>query len=244
MLATVELLLALPTFVALRVVTAPYGRHARRGWGPSLPARVGWLVMESPAPLVFAAVYLVGERRDGAVPLAFLALWQLHYLHRAFVYPLLLDRAASRMPVPVLAMAIAFNVLNGYLNARWVSEGGHYPLAWFGDPRFVIGVVLFAVGLGLNVASDAALRRLRSAGDGGYRVPRGGAFEWVSCPNYLGEILEWTGWALATWSLPGLAFAVYTSANLVPRALAHHAWYRARFPGYPSRRRALVPLVL
>ena len=70
------------------------------------------------------------------------------------------------------------------------------------------------------------------------------AFEWVSCPNYLGEMTEWAGWALATWSLPGLAFAAYTAANLAPRALAHHDWYRERFPDYPPRRRALIPYLL
>jgi len=62
--------------------------------------------------------------------------------------------------------------------------------------------------------------------------------------DYLGEIVEWTGWAVATWSLAGLAFALYTAANLAPRALSHHAWYRARFPEYPPSRRALVPFLL
>ena len=49
---------------------------------------------------------------------------------------------------------------------------------------------------------------------------------------------------LATWSVAGLAFALYTAANLAPRAVANHAWYRERFPDYPARRRALVPYVL
>ena len=52
-------------------------------------------------------------------------------------------------------------------------------------------------------------------------------------PNYLGEIVEWTGWALATWSLAGLAFAVYTAANLAPRAVANHDWYLSTFDDYP-----------
>ncbi|MXZ72004.1 MAG: hypothetical protein F4Z04_10970 [Acidobacteria bacterium] len=80
----------------------------------------------------------------------------------------------------------------------------------------------------------------RVGGDGA----SGGAFRYVSCPNYLGELLEWFGWALATWSLGGLAFFTYTAANLVPRALSHHRWYRERFADYPAGRKAVIPGVL
>ncbi len=242
-LVLVELALAAITFVALRFVTAPYGRHVRPGWGPTLPARLGWLLMESPAALLFAALYALGARRAGAAPLALFALWELHYVYRAFVYPLRL-RGRRPMPLAVALLAIAFNVLNAYVNAPWVSTFGDYPPRWLADPRFVAGAALFLAGLALHVSSDRALRRLRAPEGTGYAIPQGGAFEWVSCPNYLGELVEWSGWALATWSLAGLAFALYTAANLAPRALAHHAWYRARFPDYPPGRRALVPFLL
>ncbi len=148
------------------------------------------------------------------------------------------------MPLAVALLGAAFNVLNAYVNAPQVAAFGAYPARWLLDPRFLAGATLFLGGLALNVSSDEALRALRAPGESGYRVPRGGAFEWVSCPNYLGEMLEWSGWALATWSLAGLAFALYTAANLAPRALAHHAWYRRTFPEYPRGRRAVVPFVL
>jgi hypothetical protein len=84
---------------------------------------------------------------------------------------------------------------------------------------------------------------LRRPGETGYRVPRGWLFERVSCPNYFGEILEWFGYALASWSLAGLAFALFTAANIGPRAFAHHRWYHRTFPGYPPQRKALIPFV-
>ena len=62
--------------------------------------------------------------------------------------------------------------------------------------------------------------------------------------DYLGEILEWAGWALATWSLAGSDFAVFTLANLLPRALANHGWYQKEFADYTSSRRALIPYLL
>jgi protein-S-isoprenylcysteine O-methyltransferase Ste14 len=66
-------------------------------------------------------------------------------------------------------------------------------------------------------------------------------YRWISCPNYFGEIVEWIGWAIATWSLAGLAFALWTAANLAPRARSHHQWYRESFADYPQERKALVP---
>jgi protein-S-isoprenylcysteine O-methyltransferase Ste14 len=116
-----------------------------------------------------------------------------------------------------------------------------YPNAWLRDPRFIAGVVSFVVGMTINLDADRRLFALRAPGETGYRIPRGGLYELVSSPNYFGEIVEWSGWALASFSLGGLAFAVFTFANLAPRAIANHAWYRERFPDYPPERRALVP---
>jgi steroid 5-alpha reductase family enzyme len=102
---------------------------------------------------------------------------------------------------------------------------------------------LFVAGFIVNRWADLALRSLRKPGETGYRIPYGGLFRHVSCPNYLGEVVEWCGWALATWSLPGLAFAVWTFANLAPRARAHHAWYHSNFEDYPAERKALIPWI-
>jgi 3-oxo-5-alpha-steroid 4-dehydrogenase 1 len=242
-LVLLELVLAALTFVGLLFVVAPYGRHGRAGWGPTVPARVGWLVMESPAALLFLAVYATGSHRAEVVPLLLLALWQNHYLQRAFIYPFLM-RGGARMPVSLMLLAIVFNVLNAYINARWVSDLGTYPLSWLTDPRFLAGAALFLCGLGLNLSADRTLRLLRRPGGSGYRIPQGAVYRLVSCPNYLGEIIEWIGWALATWSPSGLAFALYTIANLAPRAVSNHLWYRENFSDYPPRRRALIPYIL
>ena len=238
-----EIALALVTFSALCFIVAPYGRHGRSGWGPTVSARLGWLVMETPASALFLALYLFGDQRFDAVPLVLLGLWQLHYVQRAFIYPFLM-RDGARMPASVVLMAIAFNVLNAYVNARWISALGHYATSWLTDPRFLAGAVVFLSGLVLNLYSDRILRGLRKPGESGYQVPNGGAYRWVSSPNYLGEIIEWTGWAMVTWSLAGLSFALYTFANLAPRAVANHQWYLSNFGDYPESRKALVPYLI
>ena len=240
-LIALEFALAGVTFVALRFITAPYGRFRRPGWGPTVPARLGWIVMESPSALLFAIVFALGPHRAGLVPLVFLAMWELHYGYRSFVYPLLMR--GGEMPLFVACLGLLFNLLNAPINAYWVVSVGQYPTGWLTDPRFLVGVVLFGAGFAVNVTADRTLRRLRGPGETGYKVPTGGLYRYISSPNYFGEIVEWCGWALATWSPAGLAFAVYTFANLAPRGIDHHAWYRKRFPDYPPERRALIPFV-
>ena len=140
-------------------------------------------------------------------------------------------------------IALLFNLPNAYLNARWLSHFGNYSLEWLWDPRFLAGTALFFGGMAVNWQADRILRELRKPGESGYKIPVGGLYGLVSCPNYLGEIIEWTGWAIATWSLPGLMFALYTAANLVPRARANHQWYRQTFNDYPKSRKAVLPLI-
>ncbi len=230
------------TFPYLLRKTAPYGRHyAGAGWGPHIPSRLGWVVMELPAVAVFLLVYFSGNGAWLTVPLLFLAMWQVHYLNRTFVYPLRLRESGRKTPVLIVALSFLFNTINAYINARFISEFGRYDLTWLGDPRFLIGAGIFLAGMVLNLHADNILLRLRRPGETGYAVPQGGAFRYVSCPNYLGEILEWAGWAVATWSLSGLAFLLFTAANLIPRARSNHRWYLETFDGYPARRKALIP---
>lgn len=228
--------------VLLFFVTAPYGRHLRRGWGPTVASRLGWILMEAPSPLVFAALFLLGDRTADPVNCAFLALWLTHYVYRAFLFPLGLHERGKRMPMAVVSFGALFNLGNAYLNGRWLNLfGPAYGPGWFADPRFIFGTALFLVGFAVHARADRTLVGLRAPGETGYKIPRGGLFRWVFCPNYLGELVQWGGWALATWSLAGLAFFLWTAANLVPRARSNHRWYREKFPDYPPERRALVP---
>lgn len=43
---------------------------------------------------------------------------------------------------------------------------------------------------------------------------QGGMFEYVSGANFFGEIVEWAGFAIAAWSLPAAAFALFTFFNI------------------------------
>jgi 3-oxo-5-alpha-steroid 4-dehydrogenase 1 len=228
-------------FIALFFIAAPYGRHVRKGWGYAVGNRLGWVLMEAPAPVTFAVCFLLGVK-TGITGIVLLILWEAHYLHRAFIYPFSLRGAARRMPLSVVGFGFLFNLMNGYLNGRYIyTLSGGYGVHWLSDPRFIVGVILFITGFVINRQADQVLKGLRRPGESGYKISYSRLFRRVSSPNYLGEITIWTGWAIATWSLPGLVFAFWTVANLLPRARANHAWYKANFPDYPPERKALLP---
>jgi 3-oxo-5-alpha-steroid 4-dehydrogenase 1 len=229
-------------FIALFFVAAPYGRHLVRGYGRTIANRSGWIIMEAPAPIAMAVCFALGWSQVSGPGMAFFLLWQAHYLHRAFLYPLQRKDGKKSMPLLVVSLGFIFNSVNGYLNSRYLFNfSGGYPDSWLSDPRFILGIIFFIIGFVINRQSDGILSTLRRPGESGYKLTQRGLYRWVSCPNYLGEIILWSGWALATWSMAGLSFAVWTAANLIPRARAHHAWDRKNLPGYPSGRKALLP---
>ena len=236
--------LTVATILFTTFIAAPYGRHEREGWGPTIPAKVGWVGMELPSVVMAVVGFVLGANAGATVPQILLGVWLLHYLQRTFVFPFLMRGTGKRMPLILAAVAFAYTGFNAWINLDHVSNVGHYPTAWLMDPRFLGGMALFLAGYVINLRSDHILRTLRKPGESGYKIPQGFLFKYVSSPNYLGEMMEWFGWALMTWSLPGLFFALYTIANLGPRALTNHRWYQDTFDDYPPERKALIPGIL
>jgi protein-S-isoprenylcysteine O-methyltransferase Ste14 len=236
----IQFLLCPLVLLSLLQVTAPYGRHHRPGWGPTLPNRAAWVIMELPALLVISLLVFVSPVLDQPqtwIPLCF---WLFHYSYRTFIFPALMQPSDKTFPVLLVLFAIAFNTLNGYNNAGALVQAGilNTPVM---SLHFIAGAMIFLAGFAIHFQADATIRRLRKPGEAAYRIPRGGLFRWVSSPHYLGEIIEWTGWAIMTWSLAGVAFALFTFCNLAPRAISNHRWYRERFADYPAERRILIP---
>jgi 3-oxo-5-alpha-steroid 4-dehydrogenase 1 len=243
MVAWVAVALAVVPYLLLR--PAPYGRHGRPGWGPTVRARLAWVLMELPSPSLMVTMFCLGDRQNNAAAVAFLCLWLGHYIYRTFIFAFLLPTSSRPMPLAVMASGALFNVVNGGMNGRWLFFLSQPRTTdWLTSGYFLIGAALFFVGFSIHVLADRELRRVRRESAGRYGVPQGRLFRLVSCPNYLGELVEWSGWALATLSWPGLVFLLWSAANLVPRAIKHHAWYRVTFADYPQSRRAILPFLL
>jgi len=229
--------------LSLLLITAPYGRHHRDGWGPCLPGRAAWFLMELPALLVLPVMVFMSPA--GHVPAAWVpaSLWLFHYAYRTLVYPALMRAPGRSFPLLLALFAIGFNLLNGYNNGTSLVTGSQDGSSLL-SPHFFLGAALFLAGFGIHSHSDHIIRQLRMPGESAYGIPQGGLFRWVGSPQYLGEIIQWTGWAILTWSLAGLAFALFTACNLVPRAISNDRWYRQTFEDYPQQRRILIPGLL
>lgn len=226
-------------------IIPPYGRHARGNWGPQISNRSGWIIMELVAPLALLLPFVGRGIPTNPVIALFMVMFLVHYLYRALIYPFTMRTTGKRIPLLIVLFAVGFNAINGWMNGYYLAgPWAHYPSDWITDWRFIAGVALFLAGAIINQWADRRLVNLRGPGKKAYSIPRGGLFEFVSCPNHFGEILEWAGFALACWNLPAAAFAAWTASNLVPRAVAHHRWYRENFPTYPSSRKALIPFLL
>ncbi len=232
-------------FFAEKWIKAPMGKLSRDGWGPTVNPQVGWIIMEIATIVVFFPVFFLGERALQPVPLFFAVLWGLQYFDRTLIYPFRLNPNSARLVLFVPLNGFLFQCVNSYLNAAWITQfGPDYGSGWWTDPRFIIGAVVFLAGYRINRQSDDILRNLRKPGETGYKIPQGGMFKYVSCAHYFGEIIMWFGWALATWSPPGLAFAIFTAANIGTRAWNQHKWYHEKFPDYPAERKAVIPFVI
>ena len=236
--------LAVIIFFVLLKVTAPYGRHTTSSWGPLIPNRWAWFFMELPVLFIFSWFFFWGTATKTAPEYVFYALFMLHYIRRVFIFPFQLKDNGKRMPVVIVVMALFFSFSNGFFNGYWLGTLSEpYPLSWFTDWRFILGLILFFTGMYINISSDQIVLNLRKGGKKGYYIPYGGLYKYVSSPNLMGEIIEWVGWAVMSWSLPAFSFAIWTMANLIPRSLDHQRWYRKRFPGYPPERKAIIPFL-
>ncbi|KAM3839096.1 3-oxo-5-alpha-steroid 4-dehydrogenase 1 isoform 1-T1 [Vipera latastei] len=235
---------SLAALFTLRRGGAPYGRYASAAYGYPVPGILAWMVQEAPSFLFPLMLALCSEgARLSFWPNRFLlGLFLVHYFYRSFIFPVLIRRGKS-VPFSVFISAFIFCSYNGYLQGRSLTNYAEYSSNWLTEPRFILGIAAWLGGLLINVHSDLILKNLRKPGETGYKIPRGGMFEYVSAANYFGEIVEWCGFALACNSLESTAFAISTLLILGSRAYTHHQWYLNKFEDYPRSRKILIPFV-
>lgn len=235
---------AVVVFLALLKIEAGYGIAYTPKWGPSVNNKVGWVLMEAPVFIIMLMLWLSSSRRFEIAPMVMCLIFELHYFQRSFIFPFMM-KGKSRMPLAIMLMGVIFNSANALMQGGWlfyVSAPDRYPASWLCSWQFILGTIIFVWGMFTNLQSDNIIRHLRKPGDTGHYLPKGGMFRYVTSANYLGELMEWVGFAILTWSWAGAVFALWTFANLAPRALKINKRYNKEFG--PLTQKAIIPYVL
>ncbi|XP_062187835.1 uncharacterized protein LOC133891129 isoform X2 [Phragmites australis] len=226
------------------VVAASGKQQRQQRGGTVLPSRDGMLVAYAPAFVAAAASFAVPGAVEGARAQLLSAALAGHFLKR-LLEVLFVHRYSGNMP-----LATAVTISSSYLLSTATMIYAQHLSRGLPDPPVDLlypGVLVFAIGLAGNFYHHYLLSRLRADGGGddkGYKMPRGGMFELVTCPHYLFEIIGFFGFAMIAQTVYALAVASGTAAYLAGRSCATRRWYESKFEGFPERIKALVPYVL
>ena len=237
--AYIWILIALIIFPINLIFKAPYGKHSTKKWGKTIDNKTGWFLMELPALVTCPSIYFIVVE-EISLSIGFVFIWITHYFNRTIIYPLRIKTKGKKIPIAIVASAFFFNLINGFLNGYFISLINFESLSF---TYIISGLLIFIIGFYVNVSSDNKLIKLRT-NQKDYVIPKGGLFNYVSCPNFLGEIIEWLGFAIMTLNLGSTSFLIWTICNLIPRSKAHHKWYKENFEKYPTTRKAVIPYLL
>lgn len=225
-------ILAVVVFISLYFVDAGYGRFYNRKWGMPVNNKIGWVVMEAPVFVMMIVLWLTSNRVTDVYEAGFSA-----------VFPDSLFSAVVCFSVP-----IAGQWLHSYFggsNGRGFQSAECRDAGRLDFSRFACGLLSgfvalvtavyhrnsnFLCGNGHQSAVGQHHPKPTKNGDNKHYLPKERMFKYVTSANYYGELLEWFGFAVLTWSWTGVVFVVWTFANLAPRAAKIHERYKRDFP--------------
>ncbi|CAF1076826.1 unnamed protein product [Adineta steineri] len=231
-------------FQGILGIKAPYGRYNESNHG--IPGRLAWFIQELPCFII--PCYLLSQYWSSISLIKFLLIifFLIHYFQRVFIYPMLI-RGGKHSSISITLTAFIYCCINTYSIVEEILAYHVFPRNDWLSVHFILGGIIFFTGFVLNLQADSILRNLRKDNnEHGYKIPRGGLFEYVSGANFLAESIEWTGYAICAWTLPALAFSIFVWANIAfGRALHHHKFYLEKFKDeYPKNRKAVIPFIL
>ena len=258
------LALDLPIFLCLIFIKAYYGKffNSNSGEGncfqrtlrkifPVIPSRISWIIQE--CPCVFMTIFfLIYYRKNlNYKNILVMAPFFIHYVHRSFIFPFVIHSSKNN-PLEITLMAFVFCFFNSLMINRSIfCLIIDYELKSFWL-NYLFGLAIFGLGMYINIHSDYSMIKQRNANkdsNNKYIIPRGFMYELISCPNYFGELTEWLGFFILSNSFSGLVFFISTFANLFPRAIQYHQWYKTKFKEEfatdknLSQRKSIVPFL-
>lgn len=227
--------------------------------GPQISWRTVFLV-EYAGPLVIQPLMYYGSplfwRQFGyAYSISFVqttvfVLVMLHFLKREFESLFVHRFSHATMPAfNIVKNSTHYWILSGLVLGGGVyspSLGAEVVRGSLRDNRTFIWlcVALWALAELGNLHTHVTLMNLRPKGTRVRQIPRGGAFELVSCPNYFFEAVAWLAITVMSFSLSSLIFLVVSTVQMTIWAIKKHKNYRREFGDqYPRQRKIMYPFI-
>lgn len=231
-------------FTVLFFIKAYYGKfYSSKSLLPPIPSHISWIIQE--IPCVIITIYYIYNNSILSFKLLFIIPFLLHYIHRSLIFPFMISSSKNN-PLEITLMALTFCVFNATIQNRSIYLYINYTIKDVLSLQFFFGSVVMLIGMIINIFHDYYMIKLRNQKKGqGYILPYGFLYNFISCPNYFGEIIEWGGYWMLTGNFSAFVFFISTVANLFPRAIKYHHWYKEKFrEEYPLSRKAIIPFVI
>jgi very-long-chain enoyl-CoA reductase len=211
-------------------------RYSKFGTEKGVPSRAGMFVLYF-LPVVIAVVCALPY-----LPTATTIQWIvfgaviLHFSKRTLEVLFVHKYSGKMQPLTLFIIIFAYALMGGlisWLNAETIPSM---------DTLFYAGVVLILMGESGNFHHHKLLSALREK-EAGYHLPRGGWFEYATCPHYFFELLAWLGIVLVSRHLFTVLVFIAMLGYLTARSIKTRQWYIERFPKYPKDRKFIIPFI-
>jgi very-long-chain enoyl-CoA reductase len=163
----------------------------------------------------------------------------LHFVKRCLEC-LFLHKYSGTMP-----LATSMTIAPSYSVFCWIicAYTQTVPDTFFSEYTLPLGISLFVTGTAGNFYHHYLLATLRKPGEKGYKVPKGGFFEYVAAPHYLFELIAWLGVSLVSQHFLSFLCFLGMTAYLIDRSIAQAEWNRKKMESYPKERKNMLPFV-
>jgi len=240
---------------AVATTDAPEIVFTVKDLGPQISWRTVFIV-EYAGPLIihpliyhFPRVFFGRDFEHSQVQTVAYGLVLAHFLKREFESVFVHRFSHATMPFTnIFKNSAHYHLLSGVLLAGGVYGPWYSASALAGtkraDPNWIAGFsALWLIAELLNLQAHVTLRNLRPAGTKTRGIPRGGLFEFVSCPNYFTEALAWAAIAGLTQSPFALLFLVVSTVQMALWGIKKHRAYRKEFGADYPRRKIMFPFI-
>jgi very-long-chain enoyl-CoA reductase len=174
-----------------------------------------------------------------------MAMIVLHFIKREYETLFVHKFSLTTMPFRnIFKNSAHYWIFSGINMAYWIYSPNSYAARTSSTVNYVdaAGLVIYVFGELSNLHTHLTLSRLRSRNGTERGIPKGYGFNLVTCPNYLFELIAWTGMLLVSKSLSTVIFIILGWAQMHQWAIKKEKAYRAEFPEtYKKKKYVLLP---